>query len=342
MGEPWRLPPCSERPPGIVSPLLTALSSMPKGQGTLSSLSIAHGMKPGSLLIDAGVFDGTDWTVAGVVAGATVLGFEPMGKNQRLFEERFPEALAVELPEAATPQCQFYTSLPVVPGEPMPRLKWVDVFPARAACGGADPKTGPGHAFIFEAALGEQVKQLNMTTRYDYSSVADQGYLMGPKDLDIETVGMVTLDRIFSEYLGPSGRSPGTYIDVLKVDVEGYELGVLRGAERLLSEGRVRHIMMEFHPGMLGTTGTDPEGLLRFLQHYCFLCHSFKTDRPMYFQDFVQRYTSSAAMLPLQGLGELEDLVCENLWWRPPPPLSVSQPVAADPRALAYEASTAP
>merc|ERR1711871_1432578 len=189
--------------------------------------------------------------------------------------------MAAALPEAAAQSgCRFHTMLQVVPGESSPRQKWTDVFPARGACGDmGSAASGIGHAFIFGAALGEQVESLNMTTRYDYSSVADQGYLMGPKDTDVETVGMVTLDRVFAEYLAPSGRAPGIHIDVLKVDVEGYELGVLRGAERILSEGRVRYIMMEFHPGMLGTTGTDPEGLLSFLQHYCFTCHSFKIDR---------------------------------------------------------------
>merc|ERR1719272_367339 len=122
-------------------------------------------MKPGSLLIDAGVFDGTDWTVAGVVAGATVIGFDPVGKNRRLFEERFPPAVAAVLPQHATPQCQFYTMLPVVPGQSTPRPKWADVYPARSACGGSDPAQGPGHAWIIGAALGDKVKQLNMTTR---------------------------------------------------------------------------------------------------------------------------------------------------------------------------------
>merc|ERR1719388_761486 len=99
---------------------------------------------------------------------------------------------------------------------------------------------------------------------------------------------------------------------------------------------------MEFHPGMLGTTGTDPQGLLEFLRHYCFMCHSFKINRPFTFEDFVARYTKSAAMLPLQGLGELEDLVCENIWWRPPPPLAVFEHPEASARAKAWKAATEP
>mmetsp|Transcript_38510 Transcript_38510/g.122536 ORF Transcript_38510/g.122536 Transcript_38510/m.122536 type:complete len:175 (+) Transcript_38510:925-1449(+) len=157
-----------------------------------------------------------------------------------------------------------------------------------------------------------------MTTRYDYSSVADQGYLKGPKDMKREEVAMTTLDEVFGSYLAPSGRAPAHSIDVLKIDVEGYEMGALRGAEQLLAEGRVHYLILEFHPGMLGSTGTDPLGMLAFLRHYCFLCHSFKIDRPYGLQEFVARYTSSAEVLPVQGLGAIEDIVCQNLAWRPP------------------------
>ncbi|CAE8695117.1 unnamed protein product, partial [Polarella glacialis] len=179
-----------------------------------------------------------------------------------------------------------------------------------------------GHSYIVGAALGERVKSLSMTTRYDYSSVSDQGYLKGPKGMKQEDVAMTTLDEIISTYLVNASDSlltegkmtPFDYIDVLKLDVEGYEMGALRGAEQLLAQSRVRFLVLEFHPGMLGSSGTDPEGLLKFLQHYCFRCHSLKIDRPHNFSEFVARYTSSAS-LPMQGLGELEDLVCESLTW---------------------------
>merc|ERR1740121_3524674 len=92
---------------------------------------------------------------------------------------------------------------------------------------------------------------------------------------------MVTLDSFFYDYAAWAGGSGGAgglpkSIDVLKLDAEGYEMGALRGAEQLLAEGRVHYLVLEFHPGMLGSTGTDPRGLLEFLQHYCFLCHSMR------------------------------------------------------------------
>jgi FkbM family methyltransferase len=51
-------------------------------------------------------------------------------------------------------------------------------------------------------------------------------------------VRTVTLDS----WVGADGR-----IDVLKIDVEGHELGVLEGARRLLEDRRITHIVFEEH-----------------------------------------------------------------------------------------------
>jgi FkbM family methyltransferase len=48
-------------------------------------------------------------------------------------------------------------------------------------------------------------------------------------------------------------------IDLLKVDVEGYELHVLRGAQRLLATKP--HMQIEVHPGPIGDFGGTVEGL---------------------------------------------------------------------------------
>eukprot|EP00933_Yihiella_yeosuensis_P080773 TRINITY_DN9425_c1_g1_i1.p1 TRINITY_DN9425_c1_g1~~TRINITY_DN9425_c1_g1_i1.p1 ORF type:complete len:543 (-),score=84.84 TRINITY_DN9425_c1_g1_i1:137-1765(-) len=301
-----------------------------------SDLRLARSLQPGEVMVDAGVFDGTDWSVMGILSGATVIGFEPLAENRRLVSERLPIALGdLGLVEESCTDI-YHTFLRLEPGEMKPRTSWQEVFRdansrKTARC---DRGKAMGHSYIIGAALGERVRSLNMTTRYDYSSVADQGYLSGPANMQIEQVGMATLDDIFGHYLlkpsalsGQMQRSEERetakrlnepalpFIKLLKLDVEGYEMGALRGAERLLSEGRVRFLVLEFHPGMLGSSGTDPHGLLRFLQHYCFKCHSLKIEKPTSFIDFVARYVSSAT-LPMQGLGELEDLICENKAWR--------------------------
>ncbi|GIL86305.1 hypothetical protein Vretifemale_14701 [Volvox reticuliferus] len=67
------------------------------------------------------------------------------------------------------------------------------------------------------------------------------------QDLEIITVGSVRLDEIVG----------AAQVLLLKVDVEGYEPVVFQSGQRLISEGRLENILMEYSPGM-------PETLQRF------------------------------------------------------------------------------
>ena len=60
-----------------------------------------------------------------------------------------------------------------------------------------------------------------------------------------EKVQVVTLDDFAAEFLVDDG------IDLLKIDAEGFDLEVLRGAQQLLSSGRILFVLVEtgFHPG---------------------------------------------------------------------------------------------
>ena len=77
-------------------------------------LRLARNLPPGSLLIDAGVFDGTDWSLMGILAGATVIGFEPLLENRKLIDDRLP----VRLSEYG--QTSAHTFLHIEPGEAVP------------------------------------------------------------------------------------------------------------------------------------------------------------------------------------------------------------------------------
>ncbi|CAK9053193.1 unnamed protein product [Durusdinium trenchii] len=221
--DPWRLPPGN-----CPKPLPPVLHPFRKGE-TLGNLGAAWGWSQGPSPVDdfannsARVFDGTDWSLMGILAGATVLGFEPLAENRKLISDRLPVRL------------------------------------------GEQRQHGRGE----EAHTTEPSKRL------------DSGYKL----------------LSFCALANPNA---------------GYEMGALRGAEGLLASGRIRFLVMEFHPGMLGSSGTDPEGLLHFLHHYCFRCFSLKIEQAQSFSHFVARYVTPEAT-PLQGLGQLEDLVCENL-----------------------------
>ncbi|CAE7535539.1 CYP71D11, partial [Symbiodinium natans] len=284
--DPWRLPPACptlpsqpfrKGPEGSVEHL-GGLAAAWGWQGPSpaqdfsnnSVLRLARNLRPGAILVDAGVFDGTDWSLMGILAGATVLGFEPLRENRKLVDERLP----AQLHQHGHPQgtiAQAYSFLPIAPGEPaqasdlaamtcrdfkvvmhgfaearrkltvyleVPRMPWLQIAPAgsrqRLSGDGTFPVTFPCDLSLRIPWLCDalQVRSLNMTVRYDYSSIADQGYLTGPPNMEDEEVALTTLDEIFGAYL-----SDIPTVELLKLDVEGYEMGALRGAEWLLSEG---------------------------------------------------------------------------------------------------------
>ncbi|KAL7534560.1 hypothetical protein ACHAWF_004870 [Thalassiosira exigua] len=73
-----------------------------------------------------------------------------------------------------------------------------------------------------------------------------------------QPVEMITLDSFF-----PSG----TEVQNLKIDVQGHELGVLRGAERILLENKGRlHLRFEFHEKLLNAAGTDPSDVTDYVK----------------------------------------------------------------------------
>ncbi len=54
-------------------------------------------------------------------------------------------------------------------------------------------------------------------------------------------------------------------IDLIKIDVEGYETKVLAGASRLLRDGRIRAILCEFNEHWLRKAGSSPQALERVI-----------------------------------------------------------------------------
>lgn len=77
----------------------------------------------------------------------------------------------------------------------------------------------------------------------------------------INTTPLITLDSFFG-----AGREP----DVVKIDVQGAELGVIRGMRRLLSRSRLK-VYVEVHPGaMRAGFNADPEDLLGELRGHGF------------------------------------------------------------------------
>ena len=76
-----------------------------------------------------------------------------------------------------------------------------------------------------------------------------------------QVVAVTTLDAYCAEH-------DVERIDVLKLDVQGHEPAVLRGAARMLAEGRIHTILCELDQALLRTVGEDPGAVIDSLTAY--------------------------------------------------------------------------
>jgi FkbM family methyltransferase len=72
-------------------------------------------------------------------------------------------------------------------------------------------------------------------------------------------VGMVALDDYFK---------PGERVDLLKLDVQGYELHALQGAKRIINENREIKLLLEFWPYGLKQAGASWSELIEMLEGF--------------------------------------------------------------------------
>ena len=72
-------------------------------------------------------------------------------------------------------------------------------------------------------------------------------------------VGMVALDDYFK---------PGERVDLLKLDIQGYELYALQGAKRIITENEEIKLLLEFWPYGLKQAGTNWGELIEMLKGF--------------------------------------------------------------------------
>lgn len=101
--------------------------------------------------------------------------------------------------------------------------------------------------------LGDEEKQIVLYSSQPGSTIASvfQRNISGELQTDHETIQITTLD-LFADKLNLE------YIHFLKVDVEGADLDVLKGAKRLLKNRKIKFIQFEF-----GGTQIAPRVFLR-------------------------------------------------------------------------------
>ena len=110
---------------------------------------------------------------------------------------------------------------------------------------------------LSQAAVGESSgrSELYLSDKLN----VDHRDLLRPKEIRADTVPieMVALDDYFK---------PGQRVDLIKMDIQGYELHALRGASRVLADNPGIKLLIEFWPYGLTQAGANSVELIAFLE----------------------------------------------------------------------------
>jgi FkbM family methyltransferase len=131
--------------------------------------------------------------------------------------------------------------------EPYPRVIEVlreNVLQGNTSCPSAE-------IIIREEALGAKTGTVRLAIPEGIRDNDGLAYVLSNGDAgdDAVEVAITTIDEVF----------PSDVIDMMKIDVEGYELEVLKGMRRTLASGRLRHILFEDHEEARGEVARQLE-----------------------------------------------------------------------------------
>jgi FkbM family methyltransferase len=109
---------------------------------------------------------------------------------------------------------------------------------------------------LTQAAVGERSGECKLYIS-DKLNVDHRAYKADGDSRRAVPIHMVALDDYFKS---------GQRVDLVKMDIQGYELHALRGAQRVLQENPDINVLLEFWPAGLAQAGVDWEELVEMLQ----------------------------------------------------------------------------
>ena len=251
----------------------------------------------GRVIVDVGTFDGADFTIPAAQAGHKVYSFEPTANKHAKIQQNIINGSVtfrtVSLAECAAAQ----KCTPIRPG-----VEGVILLQA-AASSTTDMAQFAETPNLF--AEGQPRDETGFYGALDMLVGKNSGHKF------IVNVPQVRLDEIIDED-----------IYILKVDAQGFDGAVLKGAERLFANGRVTFVMLEFWPAVMETQSVSGEATLDFLGSYGFVCFDMQDDldhgmplnfvniEPLNGKDFVHTFPSLKKNV--WGPGPWTELLCAN------------------------------
>jgi hypothetical protein len=280
----------------FISSLIRSYGGLAKAPGNMGAsfmASVKH--KSWNAVLDAGAFDGTDYTLPAYRAGYDVFTFEMSPENQGRVLASFKGSGLVEDTD--------FTIIRPVPGvTPQP--------PRRAA---KQP-----HVYLFFAGVSSANRGMRMRYNLIMQGAAAAFELTGDSCIDTrpDCVPTVRIDDIIPTW---------AHLWIFKLDVQGHEPHAVQGAMRLLASGRVHSLIMEWWPAGIISGGIADGGVAALTALYdlgarCFdigttatnLDKAFGPDRPSALREWTDALLAVPRTKPPGGdiIGGWDDIIC--------------------------------
>jgi FkbM family methyltransferase len=134
-----------------------------------------------------------------------------------------------------------------------------------------------GRVRVFPTALGDRPGTARLRVHREMSglnTLASDDIIWNRRTLRADAIVEVPITTL-DTHVEAEGLDR---IDFLKIDVEGFELGVIRGARGLLRARRIDRVMLEIGDVTCGNAGVEPSGLLTELESLGYALHAISPD----------------------------------------------------------------